>query len=203
MFGFNKKETLRKEKYKLLCGANSMAFLDKDEFGTKALLSYFELFKSGRGTIRNLCQSKSAAMDEEVHIFDYSYVVSTGKTTATFDQTVFFVNSKKLGLPEFNLKPEHLGHKIATFLGWDDIDFEQYPVFSDKYHLTGEHESFIRSTFDDEVLKFFSKTTGWTVEAANYYLIFYHQNKLVPENTLADFYRLGLGIYGLFQENET
>jgi len=199
MFGLSKKEVLRKEKYKLLSAAQGMTFLDKDEYGTKAYLNGFELFKSRNGKIRNLCQLKSDAMDKEINIFDYRYTISTGKTFHVFDQTVFFVNSKNLGLPEFLLKPESLGHKIGAYLGWEDIDFESYPVFSDKYHLSGENEDYIRHHFDDTILKFFSKTSGWSIEAANYYLIFYAANSLVPENILMDFYRLGTGIYDLFR----
>lgn len=199
MFGLSKKEVLRKEKYKFLCAAQGMTFLDKDEYGTKAYLNGFELFKSRNGKIRNLCQLKSDAMDKEINIFDYRYTISTGKTFHVFDQTVFFVNSKNLGLPEFLLKPESLGHKIGAYLGREDIDFESYPVFSDKYHLSGENEDYIRHHFDDTILKFFSKTSGWSIEAANYYLIFYAANSLVPENILMDFYRLGTGVYDLFR----
>ena len=200
MFGLSKKEQVRKEKYKWLCGANDMLFLDTDEFGTKSYLKHFELFRASNGKIRNLCQKKSATYDFEVNLFDYKYTVSTGKTYHTFDQTVFFVNSKQLGLPEFRMKPEHMGHKIASFLGWEDIDFEKYPAFSDKYYLTGEHEEFIRHTFDDVVLKFFSTTSGWTIEAANYYLILYSKSSLVPDNILTDFFRLGMGIFDLLKE---
>ncbi len=199
IFGF-KDESLRKETYKNICAREGLKFLDNDEFGTIALLKCFQLFKYGAGKIRNLCQIKSGSLDQEVNLFDYRYTISTGKATATFDQTVFFINSKSLGLPIFRMTPEYIGYKIAAYLGWDDIDFEQYPVFSDKYYLKGDDEDFIRSAFDDNILKFFSKTSGWTIEAANYYLIFYSKNKLVPENTLAEFYKLGMGIYDLFKE---
>lgn len=200
---FSKKEEARKEKYKIICGAQDLKFLDRDEFGTKAYLKSFNLFKYGKGKIRNLSQKKSHTLDEEISLFDYKYTISTGKSSVTYDQTVFFVNSKNLGLPEFILKPENIGHKIAAFLGWEDIDFESYPAFSDKYHLKGKDEEFIRHHFNDDVLKFFSKTSGWTVEAVNYYLVFYAHNSLVPENILSDFFRLGYGVYELFKERIT
>ena len=55
-----------------------------------------------------------------------------------------------------------------------------------------------RHHFDDTILRFFSQTSGWSIEAANYYLIFYADNTLVPENILAAFYRLAHGVYELF-----
>lgn len=199
MFGQSKKEALRQEKYQYLCASLGLNYLGKDEFGTKSYLKDFELFKYRSGKIRNLSQKKSSALDSEINLFDYKYTISTGKTYHVFDQTVFFMNSKNLGLPVFQMKPENIGHKIGAFLGWDDIDFEAYPAFSDKYHLTGENENFIRHHFDETILKFFSKTSGWTIEAANYYMIFYSANSLVPENILVDFYKLGMGIYELFK----
>ena len=200
MFGLSKKEELRKEKYRMLCQVRGLQYLDIDEFGTKAYFKGFELFSHGNGKIRNLSQQKSPSLDTEINIFDYKYTISTGKSSVSYDQTVFFVNSKKLGLPQFYMKPEHFGHRIAAYLGWEDIDFEQYPSFSENYHLTGENEDFIRHTFNDQILKFFSKTSGWSIEAANYYLIFYSHNSLVPENILYDFHRLGMGIFELFEE---
>lgn len=202
MFGNSKKEIFRKEKFTSVCGSLGLDFLDKDEFGTKAYLKGFELFRAGNGKIRNLSQLKSSLLDTEINLFDYRYTISTGKTHSVYDQTVFFVNSKKLGLPAFRMKPENIGHKIAAYLGWDDINFDQYPLFSEKYYLKGEDEAFIRHHFDDNVLKFFSNTSGWTIEAANYYMIFYANNSLVPENILMDFYRLGCGIFELFQEQQ-
>jgi hypothetical protein len=196
---FSKKEEARTDKYKLVSAANELKYLGKDEFGTKAYLKSFKLFKNGSGKIRNFTQKKSHSLDEEISLFDYKYTISTGKSSITYDQTIFFVNSKNLGLPEFLMKPENIGHKIAAYLGWEDIDFEAYPSFSENYHLSGDDEDYIRHHFNDGVLKFFSKTSGWTVEAVNYYLVFYAHNNLVPENILADFYRLGCGVYELFK----
>lgn len=189
----------RVEKYKSLAQMSGLEYTDSDEFGEKALLQYFELFRRRNGKIRNLCLSRADMTEPRYNIFDYRYRVATNNTVRTYDQTVFFANSKQLGLPEFIMKPEHLGHRLSAFLGWEDIDFENYPIFSDKYHLSGEDPDFIRARFDDQVLRFFSKTSGWTVEAANYYLIFYSHDSLVPPNILMDFYRLGVGIVDLFK----
>ncbi len=181
----------------------NMEFLDKDEMGTIAYLKSFKLFADGRGSISNLCQKKSGILDETTYLFDYTYTVSTGKTHITYEQTVFFVNSKKLGLPEFILKPERFLNRIAAFLGWDDINFEMYPEFSNKYYLKGEDEHYIRYHFDDKVLRFFSNNQGWSVEAVNYFLIFYSHNVIIPAENIATFYNIGLGIYELFARNNS
>ena len=90
-------------------------------------------------------------MVSDINVFDYRFTISTGKTSVTKEQTVFFMNSKELGLPDFYMKPEHFLHKIAAFLGFEDIDFEEFPGFSDQYHLKGEDEHYIRAVMGEDV----------------------------------------------------
>ncbi len=194
-------DKLRKEKFILLSAKHDMVFLDKDEFGTLSYLKAFKLFNDNNGELYNFCQKKSADLSEEICIFDYKYSDAASDYSITYKQTVFFVNSKILGLPEFKMRPEHLGDKIAAYFGYDDINFETYPGFSEKYHLSGKDEYFIRYHFDDKVLRFFSKTHGWSIEAVNYFLIFYAHNHIIPNDTLFDFFKLSLGIYDLFKSN--
>ncbi|MBK8081554.1 MAG: hypothetical protein IPK25_15545 [Saprospiraceae bacterium] len=95
-----------------------------------------------------------------------------------------------------------MGHKIGAYFGWEDIDFETSPEFSNKYHLTGDDEGWIRDNFKDTVLSFFSKSSGWHVEAANHFMIFYAHNTLIPENILFDFYKMGNHVHTLFKESQ-
>ncbi|MEM7379847.1 MAG: ABC-F family ATP-binding cassette domain-containing protein [Bacteroidota bacterium] len=58
-------------------------------------------------------------------MFDYSYQRGKNNQKRTYRQTVFFVKSKKLGLPELFMKPESFFNMIGTYLGMQDIDFEK------------------------------------------------------------------------------
>jgi hypothetical protein len=60
-------------------------------------------------------------------------------------------------LPVFVMKPEHLGHKIGAYFGWDDIDFDKNPEFSELYHLTCYDEACIRDNFKDVKIGIFYK----------------------------------------------
>lgn len=194
----------RKEKFKTLALNKQMTFSDKDEFGTISYLKTFRIFNYRTGKIYNLCRYKCNDFLEETYLMDYIYFISNGKTRNVFRQTVFFVNSKKLGLPQFKMRPENLGDKIASFLGWKDIDFVQYPSFSDNYHLKGEDEDLVRNQFNEQVLHYFTSHNGWSVEACNYYLIFYRLNKLIHHNALFSFYDQGMQVYELFKNaNQT
>src|SRR4029077_13545783 len=65
--------------------------------------------------------------------FDYIYTVSSGKSSHTYRQTVYFRYSKELALPHFVMVPEKWYHRIGTYFGMQDIDFVQYPTFSKNY----------------------------------------------------------------------
>ncbi|MBK9018426.1 MAG: hypothetical protein IPM82_32715 [Saprospiraceae bacterium] len=95
------------------------------------MLRDFHLFsKGGSKTITNMLTYSSQLMEDKINIFDYKYTVSTGKSAVTFKQTVFFINSKRLAMPEMLLKPEHFFHRLGNWLGLEqDIDFEEHRIF--------------------------------------------------------------------------
>jgi hypothetical protein len=177
------------------------SFRLKDDFGLRNMLMDFKLFRTGGSKgITNIIWNKSEEL--EWYVFDYKYVISTGNSARRISQTVFFMDSKKLGLPEFSMKPENLLHRIGTWLGWDDIDFMEYPKFSDQYFLKGENESFIRKSFDEGVLKLFSIEKGWWMEGLGYYLILYKKNKKLKTYQIVDFHKKMLYLYDLFKNDK-
>jgi hypothetical protein len=129
----------------------------------------------------------------------WSKVVNTPRGTC---KPSFSCTKERCFCRFFYIKPEKVAHKIAAFFGCENIDFETNPHFSNSYHLTGEDENWIRDNFQDTVLTFFSKTSGWHVEAANHYLLFYALDSLIPENILFDFYKMGIHVYQLFKNSQ-
>lgn len=100
-----------------------------------------------------------------VVLFDHAYTVSTGKNSTTYRQTVALFDDVP-GLPEFSLGPEHFFHKIATALGYQDIDFDEHPEFSKHYLLRGKDEAAVREVFNPDLLAFLAGERGWTVQSA-------------------------------------
>ncbi|MEM6699181.1 MAG: hypothetical protein AAF599_12335, partial [Bacteroidota bacterium] len=79
-----------------------MDYNEKDDWGLLQLLKGFHLFKrGGRKRISNILSREDGLEGLKINIFDYRYVISTGKSAKRFRQTVFFVQSKALFLPEF------------------------------------------------------------------------------------------------------
>ncbi|HMQ46333.1 MAG TPA: hypothetical protein PKA00_01955 [Saprospiraceae bacterium] len=177
-----------------------MRFEEEDPWGFDRLLSEFQLFKRGRHRkYFHLMRSQDDLMETDVRIFDYHFVTGSSNSRKTHLQTVFFIQSKKLGLPHFLMKPERFFHRLGTYLGMQDIDFEAFPKFSDQYLLQGKDEDYIRASFKNEVLHFFSLQKGWSLEGLNYYLIFYKKDQLLLPSTIADFYKKGMTLHRMLQ----
>jgi hypothetical protein len=171
-----------------------------DEYGLINLLRDFQLFKKGIGRrIKHLLTKEFPDSGLKVYLFDYQYTVSTGKTSVTYYQTVFYTSTKDMGLPRFYLKPENLLHTIGSWLGKNDIDFDDFPDFSKSYYLTGEDEYLIRRTFTEQVIKFFEKNPGWSVEGLNYFMIFYQERKRITPEQMRFFKDKGFEIFELFK----
>lgn len=173
-----------------------MHYQPKDDWGLLNLLEDFHLFRrGGRKRIEHLMHQRDGMLESDIHIFDYRYTISTGKSSHTYKQTVFFMHSKKLGLPQFLMKPEHFFNKVGEWLNLSkDIDFEEYPKFSDQYWLKSDNEDYLRASVKDDFLKFFSIERDWHLEGINYYLVFYKKSKLLTPPQIKDFYKKGMKI---------
>ena len=196
--GVERTEQLRQVAFKL-----KMEFTERDEYGMIGLLRDFQLFdKGGRKEITSLMTQSSQLMEDRFHVFDYKYTISTGKSAHTFKQTVLFINSKRLSMPEMLMKPEHFFNKIGTWLGLQqDIDFEEHKVFSDNYLLQGEDEDRVRRTMNQEdVIRFFTIEKDWHLESIGFFMIFYQHDRLIESNEIRHLHERGMLLFDSFKE---
>ena len=191
----------RSDEFKALGRQVDLTYHATDTWGIQQQLQDFRLFRRGfRGRIRHVLSREDALMESKMHIFDYRYLKFAGKHTRRIEQTVFFLESRKLGLAEFYMQPEHFFHRIGEALGMtSDIDFEEHIDFSYNYRLTGEDESYIRHNFNEEVLRFFAIEKGWSMEGLGFYLILYKNKKILDPKVMAQMYRKGTQVYEAFQ----
>lgn len=182
--------------------ALKMAYSGQDEFGLIGFLKDFKLFKRGRrGKITHLLSDRRD-LESQKFIFDYEYIRSRNNHRKQYRQTVLFLNSKHLGLPQFSMAPEQLWHKLAGWLRLkSDIDFNSHNEFSDNYFLEGEDEEIIRYIFSEELLHFFSLNKNWHLEGLNYYLILYSHNERFHPDIIPGFYNMGIKLHELFKSH--
>ena len=167
-----------------------------DESGLIKLMLDFKLFKKGHR--KKICPL--IIMDEGdleyTCVFDYAYTISSNNSSKTYRQTVYFRYSKSLALPHFVMVPEKWYHKVGTYFGMQDIDFVEYPTFSQNYLLQGSDEDYIRHHFNHpDLVKFFDQQDFYSLEGMNYLLILYIHNTLLPKQQIQQLVRIGNTIH--------
>jgi hypothetical protein len=120
-------------------------------------------------------------------LFDFSYVIGSGKRNRNYQQTVTRVQSPMLNLPAFEMRPESVFLKIAATLGMKDIDFESAPNFSRIYLLRGQDEAAIRQVFTPELLRYCEANRGLWISGAGDLLWFHRENRRVKPEELETF----------------
>ncbi len=197
-----KKRYSRTASIKNLASYLGISYQDQNDSLVK-LLNDFKLFSVGYNKkIYN--QLHFVHDDFDLFLFDYSYVVSSGNATMKFKQTVLFINSKELGLPQFRMRPEGIWLRFGQWLNLKrDIDFDDYPEYSKQYFLTGPYEDFIRYTFKKEgILEFFTKEKNWSMEGMNYFFIFYKDKKIIRVDHLKKFIAKGIQLFEWIRDEE-
>jgi hypothetical protein len=170
-------EKKRTEAMQLVCQAMGFAFEETGDLDRLRGFGDLPLFDRGHSKrARNVMTGRTA--DREVLLFDYRYTTGSGKNSHTWSQTVALYPNGASGLPDLDLTPENVFHKIGQVFGYQDIDFDQSPDFSNHYLLRGNDEAAIRSAFPSDALAFFGQQHGWHVEVRGGHVAVYRSGKL-------------------------
>jgi hypothetical protein len=142
--------------------------------------------------------------DTEVSIFDYCYTTGGGKNSTTHHQTGICFRSKRLDLPKFTMRPELWYHKIGSMLGYEDIDFADYPEFSRRYLLRSDDEQGVRELFTAAAIERLEGHSDICAEGSAGRLIVYRAGKRVKPMEVRDLLATGFDVYSaLTHDNDT
>ena len=115
--------------------------------------------------------------------------------------TVAYFESPDLRWPTFAMQPEgRLLGLFAKIAGLQDIDFEDYPVFSAKYLLSGEDPEAIRVFFNASLLDYFTEHQGLEVRASENRLVMARPRHRCDPEKLGAFIQQAMEIFGLLME---
>jgi hypothetical protein len=160
-------------------------------FDTIPDLDRFELFTQGRR--RRLTNvMTSPAGDPRAVLFDYTYVTGGGNSQRTHRQTVFYAVSDSLRLPSFSLRPQHFFHGIAKMFGYQDIDLERRPLFSEMFLLRGEDEPRVRALFNDGIAEFFEADPGVCAAGAGREVLYWRPGRRAGPDAIEELIEEGL-----------
>ncbi len=161
-------------------------------------LSAFPLFSHGHS--RKAFNVMTGLADEiRITLFDYRYTTGGGKNQHTHNQTVALLESDILDAPPFSLKPQNVFHSIGKKFGFQDIDFDSHPIFSEKYLLRSSDEDAVREVFTPDILEYYEQRPGLSTEAGGNRLVFFRASKKVKPDDLPEFLKDAFHIYTLFK----
>jgi len=191
-----KKERERTEAMQLVANQLRWNFAATAPMNMIAGLEQFNLFNQGHNKqIKNFMYGEANGV--KAAVFDYIYVVGSGKNRTTHYQTVTYVEPVSLRVPYFTLRPEGFFTKVLTAFGYQDIDFGQRPEFSKHYLLRGQDEMAIRQCFSDGLLTFFETYQGTSVDAGNNQLFVFRANYRCQSQEVQNQLALALNIVNL------
>lgn len=133
---------------------------------------------------------------QNVTVMEYRYVIGSGKNQTSYNQTVVLLPEGGSGLPDFELAPENVFHKLGQVFGYQDIDFAENEKFSSQYLLRGDDEAAIRRVFNGAVLAFLAGRPGWTVQSRAAEAVVFRARKTCKPEGIPTFLADALQILG-------
>lgn len=130
-------------------------------------------------------------------------IVSGGTMKAQISQmTVISISNLHLGIPIFTMEREVFLDKIMEKAFIDDIDFEAYPEFSDKFKLQGLNEKQIRAFFTNDLIEYFEKSPIYNIESLGAELIIYKPNKMFSVEEIKKALEFSKGLLAILEKSK-
>ncbi len=103
--------------------------------------------------------------------------------------SVCLITVLDMPLPDFNLQQEYLMDKMWQSIGYEDINFPEFPIFSKNYLLNGEKEADIRAIFRPAVIRFLEEHLflQLNLEVKNNRMLLYKSQSTLQQTEIEDF----------------
>lgn len=177
IFRYEKKRTAELE---IVASELGLQFTPQGDERLLAMLQQFRLFN--RGHSRRMKNVMTAVTEHTtLTIFDYQYTTGGGKNSHTHSRTLVALESAAFQFPQFSVRPEGFGDKLASKLGFQDIDFDHHPDFSSKFVLQADDENAVRRFFTSQILDLFVSRPDVSVDAAPGLITYWKPRRMKPE----------------------
>lgn len=149
--------------------------------------------------VQNVIESLTTD-DLKMKALDYSYSFKTGNYLETATQTVGHIQSPRLRLPAFLLRPASRLAKFGQLLGYSDINFAEAPKFSSMYLLRGENETALRRLFTPALIQHCERLHGISIGGAGDAFVVYRDRQCAKPEDAQKFFAEAKAIALLFVE---
>jgi hypothetical protein len=142
---------LRDEMWRELAERHGFRYHDGDPLDIRERQHGFALFELGHSpkVLRTL---EGTWQGVSVVVFDYRYKTGSGKNQSTHHLTAIMADLP-ISCPRLRIRPEHFGDRIASALGFDDIDLE-YEQFNEAFHVSGDDKKFAYDICHPQMMEF-------------------------------------------------
>ncbi len=96
------------------------------------------------------------------------------------------VSNFAVSVPDFALNKEGIISNILQTVGYNDINFENFPIFSQLYLLRGSNESEIRAFFTPKIIEFLQNNVDYHIEGLDGKLLIYKNIALLSHSEMED-----------------
>jgi MFS superfamily sulfate permease-like transporter len=128
--------------------------------------------------------------EHHYHISDLSIVKGGEFKAQIINLTVLSISDLHMGLPIFTMQKEGLLEKAFI----NDIDFNDFPAFSNKYKLNGINEAQVRNFFTKEIIEFFENNDIYNIESLGAELLIYKPNIVATVEDIKALLNFGKGL---------
>jgi|GEM_PF-2574642 hypothetical protein len=189
----------RVQAIKALAEDLGMKFIEKAEHDLGHRLK--KLFAAhGNASFRNVMYREMGGV--KLWVGDYILVKSGGKNQSRIVRTVALFEKDGFALPQFSLQREGmLLNMMSGIMGIEDIDFDDSPVFSKTYHLSGKPADAVRQLFPKRVRDYFTEEKNWEVRGEASQLVVLRPRRKMSASMLRSFIVQATEIIALFDES--
>lgn len=163
-------------------------------------LKHFRVFSHGHSQrAYNLMRGETSGI--EMKLFDFYYSTGSGKSRSHYYCTIAAFEDHNLNLPMYLMRPESFLDRLGLNFDGKDINFDDRPVFSKRYLLTGKPFDAVRELFQYEVTEFCEQEKTYFSEGQGHELIFCVFRKQIPVKEYREFFRKAFEFYALLRDS--
>jgi MFS superfamily sulfate permease-like transporter len=167
--------------------------------GFKFALGYEIKYRENKFTKNIIISDKKQNI--KIEFFDVFFSKGIRMSEQNKFLSAFLITGFTEIIPDFSLTQENFISKVLQTVGYHDINFNDYPLFSEKFLLKGEEESQIRKFFTKTLIHFFENHTQFNVECVENRILVYTDMELMNRNEIEDGLQFSEALVKVISEN--
>ncbi len=203
-----KKTTQREQNIKTLAANNRWSYTKEEQVESSELYD-FNFFNSRPLDLKqNIIGHKYSDTKIDWEIFDVIFEEGEMMSREVYDSAISATMQLihlPFNIPAFVLEGEGFFDKFfdrVLSVHEKDINFDNYPSFSNRYHLTGENPELIKSFFSKSLIEFLEKEDIYHIESSESSIILFKSIKTAKSDEVEKMVEFGEQLVKIISENK-